>query len=91
MNDKQRVNLMLDADVVAILDDLAGGERKRGQYVSELLRSTYAASQQAGDIHLMDLEALRLLVLGLAGRVVGVEGQIGHMQAQVAAIMANAR
>ena len=30
--EKQRVNLMLDSDVVALLDDLSGSERKRGMF-----------------------------------------------------------
>ena len=61
-NSKRRVNLMLDGDVIEMLDTLAEGERKRGQYISSLIRSAYAARGAAPDIRIMNLEGLRLLV-----------------------------
>jgi hypothetical protein len=88
MDDKRRVNLMLDADVIEWLDSLAGGERKRGQYISSLIRSAWAARQSAPDVRSMDVDALRLVVQGLAGRVIAVEGELSAMQAQLAAVIA---
>jgi len=91
MQEKQRVNLMLDADVIAALDGLAGGERKRGMYVSNLVRAAAAAHQQNANVTGMDVEGLRLMVIGLAGRVIAVEGAQTHVQSQLAALMANQR
>jgi metal-responsive CopG/Arc/MetJ family transcriptional regulator len=83
---KRRVNLMLDSDVIEMLDELAEGERKRGQYISQLIRSAYAAKRSAPDVRSMDLDALRLMVQGLAGRVLTIEGEIINLQSQLAAL-----
>jgi hypothetical protein len=88
MDNKKRVNLMLDANVLDWLDSLAGSERKRGQYISQLIRSAWAAQQAAPDIRQMDVDGLRLLVQGLAGRVVAVEGEVTELRSQVAALLA---
>jgi hypothetical protein len=87
-NTKQRVNLMLDANVIDWLDSLAGGERKRGAYISDLIRSAWAARQSAPDVRTMDVDALRLMVQGLAGRVISVEGEIANLRSQLAALIA---
>jgi hypothetical protein len=87
-NTKRRVNLMLDEDVIDWLDNLAGGERKRGQYISQLIRSAYAAKQSAPDVRTMDVDALRLMVQGLAGRVIAVEGEVANLRSQLAAVIA---
>lgn len=86
--EKQRVNLMLDSDVVELLDDLAGSERKRGLYISNLIRTAYAGQRSNADIRTMDVESLRLTVLGLNGRVQAVEGEILRQQSQIAAMIA---
>ncbi len=83
MIDKQRVNLMLDSDVIELLDDLAGSERKRGLYISNLIRTTHAAQAANADLRTMDVEALRLTVLGLNGRLQSVEGEIVRMQSKM--------
>lgn len=89
MDNKQRVNLTIDSDVVEWLDSLAGGERKRGAYISELIRSAWAARQAAPDVRTMDLDALRLMVQGLSGRVIAAEGEITNLRAQLAAVIAS--
>ena len=86
--EKQRVNLMLDSDVVALLDDLSGSERKRGMFISNLIRVTHAAQSANADLRSMDVEALRLTVLGLNGRVQSVEGEITRLSSQLAATIA---
>lgn len=89
MEEKRRVNLMLDADVIELLDRLAGGERKRGSYISELIRSSWAGRQSAPDVRSMDLDSLRLMVQGLSGRVIAMEGELAAMRAQLAAVIAS--
>lgn len=87
-DEKRRLNLMIDSDVVSWLDSLAGGERKRGQYLSELVRQAWAARQSAPDVRSMDLDALRLMTQGLAGRVIAAEGEIVNLRSQLAAVIA---
>ena len=87
--DKARLNLFLDEDAAQALEEMAGGERKRSEYLNNLLRTTYAARKASSDIRTMDVEALRLTVIGLAGRVQAVEGEMLHIQSQLAAMIAN--
>jgi hypothetical protein len=89
--EKQRVNLMVDTEVVEMLDEMAGSERKRGQYISQLVRNAYAAQRHNTELRTMDVEALRLTVIGLAGRVAAVEGQLVQVQSQVARLIENRR
>jgi hypothetical protein len=86
--EKVRCNLMLDADVIDMLDSLSGSERKRGLWISNMVRTAYAAQKDNADIRTMDMEGLRLTVLGLAGRVQAVEGELIKTQSQLAAIIA---
>ena len=39
----------------------------------------------------MDLDALRLMVQGLAGRVIAVEGEVANLRSQLAAIIAESQ
>ena len=43
--EKVRCNLTLDSDVIEMLDELAGSERKRGLWLSNMIRTTYAAQR----------------------------------------------
>ena len=86
--EKVRCNLTLDSDVIEMLDELAGSERKRGLWLSNMIRTTYAAQRSNADVRTMDVEGLRLTVLGLAGRLQAVEGELLRTQTQVAAVMA---
>lgn len=86
--DRARLNLQLSPDVADMLTELAGGERKRSEYLNDLLRTTYAAKGVNVDIRTMDVEGLRLTVLGLAGRVQTVEGELIRTQSQLAAMIA---
>lgn len=88
MSDKQRLNLTVDGDVPALLEQLANGRNKMGDYLSKIVRSL-AEGTPAEEIERMDTEALRLMVQGLAGRVKSVEGEIIHLRSQVAAQIAD--
>ena len=79
--ERTRLNLAVDADVIDLLDGLAGGERKRGGYLSQLIRITHAAQKHNADVMTMDVESLRLTILGLAGRLKAVEGEMVRLQA----------
>ena len=83
---KERLNLSVDEGIGDLLSKLAGGERKRGDYLSQLLRSI--DESQGVDVTRMDIESLRLMVQGMGGRLKSIEGELIRVQAQVAAIIA---
>jgi len=82
----ERVNLVVDDGVGEMLAELAGGERKRGRYISDLIRAAYEV--QATAVPATDVETLRLGLTGLAGTVKGLEGRLLTVEAELAAIIA---
>lgn len=88
MVDKQRLNLTVDGDIPAILERLAGGRNNMGAYLSKMVRSLDEGTP-VGEIERMDTDSLRLMVQGLSGRVRAVEGEIVHVQSQLAALIAD--
>jgi|JI10StandDraft_1071094.scaffolds.fasta_scaffold1656591_1 hypothetical protein len=85
---RYRLNTILDPDVIPMLDELAGGERKRGAMIGQLVRTAYAGQKSNADLRTMDVESLRLTVLGLNGRVQAIEGEVVRLQSQLAAMIA---
>ena len=81
-----RLNLSVADDIPEKLAALAGGERKRGQFLTNLIRSLYDA--QATTQEGMDIEALRLQVLGLAGQVKALEARLARIEQTLAALIA---
>lgn len=86
-----RLNLMVDEGVGDMLTALAGGERKRGEYLSSLVRGLYETQAQAG----LPLETLQYAVnghsgqlLSLHGRVTILENQMAHVNNQLSAMIA---
>lgn len=75
----QRVTLILDEGVDDLLVDLAGSPRKRGAYVSSLIRAAWDA-RQAHETPI-DIETLALTL-----KV--VERRLDHVEDQVAAMIA---
>ena len=84
MENKERLNLSVDDGIGDLLNKLAKGERKRGDYLSNLLRSVDAGEDVIG----LDVESLRLMVQGMGGRLKSVEGELMRMQSQLAAMIA---
>lgn len=86
MAETVRINLLVGEDVPGKLSQLAGGERKRGEYLTQLVRAIYEGEQQtrAGS----DLEQLRLAFQGLAGRQKELEGRLLQTERQLAALIA---
>ena len=87
MEDSVRANFVLGADIPDKLTALAGGERKRGEYLTKLIRSLYSAEEQgnAG----ADLETVKLTVMGLASKQLMVEGRLMKLEQTVAAMIAD--
>lgn len=88
MVEKQRLNLTVDADIPAILERMAGGRNKMGDYLSLLIRSMDNGTP-VDEMERADRESLRLMIQGLAGRVNMLEGQMIGVQTQVATLIAN--
>ena len=82
-----RLNLSVADDIPEKLAALAGGERKRGQFLTNLIRSLYDA--QATTQEGMDIEALRLQVLGLAGQVKALEARLAQVEKTLAVLIAD--
>lgn len=82
----ERLNMMLDDGVADLMSELAGGERKRGQWLSELVRAMHEESikVKAGG----DLETMRYAFTGMVGQVKMVEGRLLNVERQLAALIA---
>ncbi len=82
----ERMNLQVEDGIGDVLTALAGGERKRGAWLSDLLRAMeLSAGQQVG----AEFETLRLSHQGLAGQVRTLDGRVMGLEAQVAAMIAD--
>lgn len=87
MEETVRINLVIGVDIPDKLTALAGGERKRGDYVTKLVRSLYGAEEEA---HAgADLETVKLTVTGLASKQLMVEGRLMKLEQTVAAMIAD--
>ena len=76
-----RLNLIVDDDVPEMLSALAKGERKRGEWVSDIVRARYA-SQQRGQIGASDVERLTYEVAGLEGEVARLAARVEELERQ---------
>lgn len=88
MAEKPRMNLTVDPDVPDLLERLAGGRNKMGDYLSQMIRSMAAGSSTADEIEKLDREGMRLMIQGLTGRLVALEGEVMRLQSQLAAVIA---
>ena len=87
MDETTRINLMVGADLPDKLTELAGGERKRGEWLTQLVRAVYAGvhEAQAG----VDAEHLKLTVTGLAAKQMALESRLLTVERQLAAVIAD--
>jgi hypothetical protein len=86
MDDTARMNVIVGADIPQKLTELAGGERKRGEYITHLIRGIHAGEQAATAGS--DFEQLRLSFAGLVGRHRELEGRMQQLERQVATLIA---
>lgn len=84
----KRLNLTVDAEAADLLERMAGGRNKMGDYLSTLLKSMNAGTP-ADEIERVDRESLKLMLQGMAGRLTALEGQYASMQATVAKLIAD--
>lgn len=84
MSDKVQLTLSLTSDAVAVLDRHAS-ERKRGEFLSNLLIQ-YSASDKG--VAQMDVDGMRLQILGLATEHKTTEARLAKAERQLAALIA---
>lgn len=78
----ERLNLTVNDGVSDLLSSLAGGERKRGEYLSALI---LGMAQHRGP-SIDDAETLALAMKGLAGQVKMLTGKVAVLEAQYEAM-----
>lgn len=82
----ERLNLSVDDGIGDMLTDLAGGERKRGQWLSELVRAMHEQRQQFA---ISDIDQIKMGFAGLVGTTKMLEGRIVQLERQLAAVIAD--
>lgn len=81
-----RLNLIVDDGIGALMSELAGGERKRGEWLTKLVRAMHEQEQTA---QASDLEQLRYAFAGLLGQIKILEGRLLKVEHNLAAVIVN--
>lgn len=81
-----RLNLNVDDDIPAMLTELAGGERKRGEKVSEIVRDLYQSRNRAPGGSQTD--RIENELAGVAGKMRELEGRLVTIERNLAAVIA---
>lgn len=76
----ERLNLLVDDGIGAMLTELAEGERKRGQWISTIVRSVYEQRQQ---IAVSDLEQMKVSFTGLIGTTRALENRVSGLERRI--------
>lgn len=74
----ERLNLAVDDGVGNLLTELAGGERRRGQYLSDVVRGLAMTKGMPG----ADVQTLLFAVRGVTGQVQALEGRLAIIESQ---------
>ena len=82
----ERINLSVESGVGDLMSDLAGGSRKRGQWLSDLVKAMHETQQQA---QASDVDQIKMALAGMIGQQKQVEGRVLQLERQVAALMAD--
>lgn len=83
----ERLNLAVDEGIGELLTHLAGGERRRGAYLSDVVRGLAQTQQTPG----ADVQTLTFAVRGMGGQVAGMEARLSRLETTVAAMIAETR
>lgn len=81
----ERLNLTVDDGIGDMLTELAEGERKRGQWLSNLVRSMYDQRRQ---LAVSDIEQVKMGFTGLVGTTRMLESRVTQLEHQVATLIA---
>ena len=80
----ERLNLTVEDGTGELMTQLAGGERKRGQWLSELVRAMHETQQQA---QASDVEQVKMALAGMIGQQKQLEGRLLQVERQLAALI----
>jgi hypothetical protein len=78
----ERLNLAVEDGTGDMLTRLAGGERKRGQYLSDIVRGLAESAGVPG----ADVQTLLFAVRGVTGQVQTLEGRLARVESQLASL-----
>lgn len=73
----ERINLLIDDGVGELLTVLAGGERKRGKWLSDAVR---AAHESQFEITGSEVETIRFALQGMAGQLKAHEARLLELE-----------
>lgn len=82
-----RLNLVVEDGIPELLTALAGGERRRGQWLSDLVKAMNETETVLGS----DVDVVKLALGGLAGQVKGIDARVIKVEQTLAALMASDR
>ena len=83
MSERTKVNLSLTPEAIEVLEKQTT-ERKRGEFVSNLL---IAYGADAGAVNHVDIESMRLQLLGLASTSKTLDGRLTRVERQLASVI----
>lgn len=81
----ERINLVIEDGIGDLLTELAGSERKRGEWLSKMVRAMHDQRQQ---IEATDTETMKLTILGMAGQIKGIDARLMKVEQNLAAVIA---
>ena len=81
----ERLNLAVDEGIGELLTQLAGGERRRGAYLSDVVRGLAQTQQTPG----ADVTTLTFAVRGMGGQVAGLDARLSILENTVATLIAS--
>ena len=76
-----RMNMIVDDDIPGMLTELAGGERKRGEKISELVRAVYEGRGRGKSTS--DLARIENELGGVAGKLRELDGRLLQVEKQM--------
>ncbi len=84
----ERVTLVLEDGIGDLLSQLAGGERKRGQWLTDMVRGMHENNKLAAA---NDFETFKLGFAGLIGQVKMLEGRLLRVENELSAMIATSK
>ena len=80
-----RLNLIVADGVGDLLTALAGGERRRGEWLSKMVKALH---EQNTNAQASDLDQLRFALTGVIGQQKMIEGRLFQVERNLAALIA---
>lgn len=85
MTERSQVTVSLTNEAIEVLEKNAT-PRKRGEFISNLI---VAYGSESGAISQVDIESMRMQLLGLASTTKTLDGRLSKVERQLSAVIAN--